>query len=72
MSDEKNVTEAKQSIKAHIKFFEALLNHLNGTDEIFKGRAMWAAWCLHRYMNDGLISDIEKAMKERGNNDASN
>ena len=68
MSEEnKNVYEAKQSLKAHIKFFEALLKHVNGTDEVLKARAMWATWCLHRYINDGLMVDIEKAMKEYGN-----
>ncbi len=61
--ENKNVYEAKQSIKAHIKFFEALLKHLNGNDTILKGRSMWAAWCLHRYINDGLIKDIEVAMR---------
>ncbi len=65
MSEEnKNVYEAKNSLKAHIKFFEALLKHINGNDEVYKARAMWASWCLHRYINDGLISDIEKAMRD--------
>jgi hypothetical protein len=67
MSEEnKNVYEAKQSLKAHIKFFEALLKHVNGNDEVQKARAMWATWCLHRYINDGLIVDIEHAMREYG------
>lgn len=61
-----NVYEAKQCIKSHIKFFESLINHLNSSSEVLKGRAMWATWCLHRYINDGLISDIEKAMREHG------
>lgn len=64
MKEDQNVYEAKQSVKAHIKFFEALLKHLNGSDPVLKGRAMWASWCLHRYINDGLISDIEKAIRE--------
>ncbi len=66
MSEDKNVQEAKQSLKSHIKFFEALLNHIKGGDEVLKGRAMWATWCLHRYINDGLINDIERAMREHG------
>ena len=67
MSDEnKNIYEAKQSLKAHIKFFEALLKHVNGTDEVLKARAMWATWCLHRYINDWLIVDIEIAMTQFG------
>ena len=63
---DKAVLDAKSSLKAHIKFLEALLKHLNGNDTILKGRAMWAAWCLHRYFNDGLVPDIERAMKEHG------
>ena len=63
-NDEKNLYEAKKSLKSHIKFFESLLKHLNGSDQVLKGRSMWASWCLHRYINDGLITDIEKAMKE--------
>lgn len=70
MTDEnKNIYEAKQSLKSHIKFFEALLKHVNGNDEVFKNRAMWATWCLHRYINDKLMVDIEKAMKEYGSKD---
>lgn len=64
--EDANVYEAKKSLKAHIKFLEALLAHLNCNDPILKGRAMWASWCLHRYFNDGLVPDIEKAMKENG------
>lgn len=67
--EDNSVIEAKKSLKAHIKFFEALLKHLNGNDTILKGRAMWATWCLHRYLNDGLLVDIEKAMKELGASD---
>lgn len=65
-NDEKNIHEAKQSLKAHIKFFEALLGHIRGPDPVLKGRAMWATWCLHRYINDGLIQDIENAMTQFG------
>ncbi len=72
MKEDKNVIEAKQSLKAQINFFENLIKHLNGKDENLKGRAMWASWCLHRYMHDGLITDIKKAMKEYGTNDKPN
>jgi hypothetical protein len=65
-TEEQNVFEAKQSLKAHIKFFDALLKHLNGSDQVLKGRAMWATWCLHRYINDGLVIDIETAMRQHG------
>jgi hypothetical protein len=69
MSEEnKNVYEAKQSVKSHIKFLEALLKHLNSDDDVLKGRAMWATWCLHRYINDGLMRDIQKAMTDQANN----
>jgi len=53
-------------VKPDIKFFESLLKHLNGNDEGLKSRAMWASWCLHTYLNNGLILDIQKAMKEHG------
>jgi hypothetical protein len=66
--DEKNVYEAKNSLKSHIKFLETLLEHIKKDDPILKGRAMWATWCLHRYINDGLINDIETAMREHGSN----
>ena len=67
MSEEnKNIYEAKQSLKAHIKFLEALLKHINSNDEVLKARAMWATWCLQRYINDGLMVDIEQAMTKYG------
>ena len=56
------IVEAKKSVKAHINFFEELLKHLKGTDKALRGRAVWAAWCLHRYINDHLINDIHQAM----------
>ena len=67
--EDDNIKEAKQSIKSHIKFFESLLSHLNGADPVLKGRAMWASWCLHRYMNDSLVSDIQEAMIKHGAKD---
>lgn len=66
MKENDNVREAKKSLKSHIKFLESLLNHVRFGDELMRGRAMWASWCIHRYLNDGLITDIEKAMKEHG------
>ncbi len=64
MNQELNtVLEAKKSVKAHINFFENLLEHLKGSDKALRGRAVWAAWCLHRYINDHLIADINEAMK---------
>ena len=68
MSKEGNIQEAKLSIKSHIKFFESLLGHIKGNNEMLKARAMWATWCLHRYINDGLMVDIEHAMREYGTN----
>jgi hypothetical protein len=65
--DNKNVYEAKPSLKAHIKLFESLLKHLNGNDESLKARAMWVTWCLPQYINDKLMLDIERAMIEFGN-----
>lgn len=60
---DENIVEAKKSLKSHIKFLECLIKHIGGDDEVLKGRAMWAAWCLHRYINDGMIKDIEQAMR---------
>ena len=67
--EEQNVYDAKKAIKAHIKFFESLLKHLNGTDRAFKNRAMWTSWCLNNYMNNELMNDIQKRMKETAIND---
>lgn len=65
-NENETIQEAKKSIKSHIKFFESLLGHIKGNNPALKSRAMWATWCLHRYINDRLIHDIEKAMKEHG------
>ena len=62
--DHNNVLEAKRSLKVHIEFMEALVKHLNGPDKVLRARAMWAAWCLHRYFNDNLISDIQDAIEK--------
>lgn len=59
-----NILEAKRSLKAHIEFMETLVKHLNGPDKILRGRACWAAWCLHRYFNDRLIPDIQNAIEK--------
>lgn len=65
-----NVQEAKESLKAHIKLFEAMLKHLNGNDEQLKARSMWTSWCFHRYINDHLINDIQQAMREHADDEA--
>lgn len=62
--DDSNVYEAKKSLKAHIKFMEVLIQHLNGNDQVLKGRAMFASWCLHRYFQDRLVPDIQQAIAE--------
>ncbi len=66
MSENINIQEAKKSLKHHIKFFESLKDHIRKGDEPMLSRAMWATWCLHRYIQDRLVHDIEKAMKEHG------
>jgi hypothetical protein len=66
MSENVNITEAKKSLKHQIKFFESLLQHIRRNQEPFLSRSMWATWCLHRYIEDRLVFDIEKAMKEFG------
>lgn len=61
-----NVKEAVKSLKSHIKFFESLLGHIRFGEPQFKARAMWASWCLHRYINDRLVDDIKEAMEKHG------
>jgi hypothetical protein len=69
MREDKSVTDAKKCLKSHIKFFESLLKHINGDDLAFKGRAMWTSWCLHNYMNNQLMVDVEKAITGSANTD---
>lgn len=64
MSKNENIQEAKKSLKHHIKFFDSLLLHIRKGEEPHLSRAMWATWCLHRYINDRLMDDIQKAMLE--------
>jgi hypothetical protein len=64
MTENTNIQEAKKTLKHHIKFFESLKEHIRRGEEPMLSRAMWATWCLHRYINDGLVTDIEKAMKK--------
>lgn len=64
MTENVNITEAKKSLKYHIKFFESLLTHIRRGEEPHLSRSMWATWCLHRYINDQLVFDIEKAISE--------
>ncbi len=59
-----NVLEAKRSLKAHINFMETLVKHLNGSDKVLRGRAMWASWCLHQYFNTKLVGDIQEAIEK--------
>jgi hypothetical protein len=62
-----NITEAKKSLKHQIKFFESLLAHIKRCEEPMLSRAMYASWCLHRYIQDQLMDDMEQAMKEHTN-----
>lgn len=66
------VLEAKRSAKAHIEFFEKLLEHLKGHDKALRTRAVWAAWCLHRYINDHLINDVNHIMAANTPRDTEN
>jgi hypothetical protein len=60
--ENQNVYDAKKSLKYHIKFMESLLAHLNSSDEVLKGRALWASWCIHNFFNRQLVDDIKKAI----------
>ena len=63
MSDNPNIQKAKKSLKHHIKLLESLKDHITKEEEPMLSRAMWVTWCLHRYINEKLIHDIEEAMK---------
>lgn len=69
MTENPNIKEAKKSLKHHIKFFESLLTHIRRGEEPMLSRSIWATWCLHRYIQDRLIGDIEHAMKEHSESD---
>jgi len=60
--EEEIISEAKRIIKDNIKFFESILAHLNGEDIRLKARATFAAWCLHQYLNNQFIDDLERAV----------
>jgi hypothetical protein len=60
----KIVLEAKRSLKDHISFMEMLIKHLTGTNKVLRNQASYAAWCIHRYFNDKLVSDIQEAIQK--------
>ncbi len=67
MTDEKEtIKAAKKCLKSHIKFLESLLQHIKGTDEVYKARALWTAWCINRYMNEHLMNELKQEMKNQG------
>jgi hypothetical protein len=55
---------AKRSLKAHIDFMETLVKHLNGPDKALRGRAVVASWCIHRYFNEKLMSEIKEMIEK--------
>ena len=64
-NDSDIIRDAKKSIKHHIKFLESLKQNISfGSDEM-KHKAIWATYCLHRYMNDKLMDDIQAAIKQQ-------
>ncbi len=62
--EDASVVDAKAVIKHQIKFLESLKKHIFGDNLMLKSNAMWTAWCLHQYMQNHLIKDIETAMRE--------
>jgi hypothetical protein len=54
------VLEAKRSVKAHIAFFESILEHLKGPNKQMREHGVYAAWALHRYINDRLMDEIKQ------------
>jgi len=59
-----NILEAKKSIKYQIKFLESLLDSLKDPSKVIRNRALFATYCIHRYLNDKFVLDVEEAMKE--------
>ena len=59
-----NVREAKKSLKYHITLLESLLRHIRNKKEPHYSRSIFASWCIHQYMEHGLIKDIEKVVEE--------
>lgn len=64
MSDNNAVMDAKKSLKSHRKFLGTLLKYINGNNEQLKSGAMFATWCLHQYINNNLMADVEKSIQE--------
>lgn len=59
-----NILEAKRSLKAHIKFMQTLVDNLNGPNKLARGKAMFAAWVIHRFFNERFMNELEQAVKE--------
>jgi hypothetical protein len=59
----KNILEASNSLEDNIEFMKMLLKHMNGQDKGIQIRSLFGAWCIHRYINDILIEDVEKAIE---------
>ncbi len=66
MTIQKNIKDAKKSLKSYIKFLRSLKNHIDKAEEPFLSRSMVAAWCIDKYFNEQLQNDIERAIKENG------
>jgi len=64
-----NAKDAKKTLKKHIKFLEEMIMHIRKGEEPMLSNAMWAAWCLHRYIEDKLIEDITKAIQYNSKKD---
>lgn len=60
----KNVSQAKASLKYHIKFCEKLIKLLNGADEEQIIRATLVAWCLDVYMDKHLGKDLSATIAD--------
>lgn len=64
MNKNEHIKEAKKSLKAHIKFLESLQTHIKRGEEPMLSRAMFTTYCIHRYLNDELMNDVEMVMKK--------
>jgi len=51
--------QAIESLKYNIKFMEDLMKNIYGEDKDQIIKAIYAANCIHRYINDQLINDVQ-------------
>lgn len=66
MTKNPNIHEAIKSLDNNIKLLESMKKNIMNDKEPMLSHAMYASWCLHRYIHDKLSQDMEKAVKKYG------